>query len=1017
MSLRNQIIDTPDFIGNIESAQWRPNSAAAIVISGWTLCRESRPWVAIHASIFDRKIASAPPHERADVFAQFPDSPTNAASGFTLQLPRIETESNIDLWVEESTGDTHLVCTIPIVALAGRSAVLQVDRPLPVTRDPVPVLASRFPPDPPLFTVLLPVFNPVLHDLEECLKSLLSQTFPLWEARIVDDHSDSAEVTTLLDTFAQTDPRIKVTRLATNRGIADASNQGLAQAKGDWVVFLDHDDCLRPHALAAMAQVIGEPTAPDIVYSDEEKIAPDGSFRSLFLKPDWSPAFLRGVMYVGHLLGVRRSLLNQVGGLDPEFNGIQDYELMLRLSETNPDVRHIPQVLYQWRMAEKSSATVGNIKGDMDALQARAVQAHLARRGLTAKAVALSGHRACLIPPPDFEIPAFQRIQLPSERAWETLREIKDPSTAYVVVVSEAIDEMDDAAVATLLFNASVNHEAVFAPVLIAADELVVESGCTRDEYGHLIRIMRGYDPSADGYNGSLKCTREVFTHSGNVLVAHRDAWLRFLQWVRNAPSAPQTLAAALAESPLTPIVVADVAAKMKSRLLETQRCVGKIATCFPDPYWNPAFDPRFADYRLAIRHAPTELKFHFDHAIPSHTDDARISVRGWCLDAAGNAVAAAQVRIGDWIIPVQVGLPRPDVTAAFSSSCSERSGFETRFELPVGYHPIEFEVRCDPAAEWHPLASTAILVTPPDRRSDSPVHHESLIAFQLGLHPRHPPLPVKFTPFPRNAPTPAWPRLTVVTPSFQQGEFLPQTLDSVSENDLSGVEHIVRDGGSTDRSVPFLESHPAAHRRWVSAPDGGQAHAIKLGLADSTGAPEDLMAWINSDDFYTPGALDYVRSFFATNLDVDVLYGNRIVVNETGREINRWHLPPHSDAVLKLNDFVPQETLFWRRRIWEDVGGINPDFNFAMDWDLLLRFQAHGAKIVHVPAFLACFRVHASQKTSARMNDIGSVEIDRLRQRTWGRAFLATEIVNSPELINYLEHSHRLRQAAECTH
>ncbi|MFM1813546.1 MAG: Hyaluronan synthase [Pseudomonadota bacterium] len=86
------------------------------------------------------------------------------------------------------------------------------------------------------------------------------------------------------------------------------------------------------------------------------------------------------------------------------------------------------------------------------------------------------------------------------------------------------------------------------------------------------------------------------------------------------------------------------------------------------------------------------------------------------------------------------------------------------------------------------------------------------------------------------------------------------------------------------------------------------------------------------------------------------------------------------------MNDFVPQETLFWRRRIWDKVGGIDPSFRFAMDWDLLLRFQAAGAKIVRVPYFLACFRIHSAQKTSAQMHSVGQNEIDRLRERTFGR-------------------------------
>ena len=165
-------------------------------------------------------------------------------------------------------------------------------------------------------------------------------------------------------------------------------------------------------------------------------------------------------------------------------------------------------------------------------------------------------------------------------------------------------------------------------------------------------------------------------------------------------------------------------------------------------------------------------------------------------------------------------------------------------------------------------------------------------------------------------------------------------------------------------------------------------------------------MAWINSDDTYQPGALAYVAGYFARHPDVDVVYGNRILVDENSQEIGRWFLPKHDDAVLRLNDFVPQETLFWRRRVWDQVGGIDPSFKFALDWDLLLRFQAAGAKIVRVPYFLACFRVHAAQKTSAQMHDVGQREISLLRDRTQGRPFPPQELEQNPRLLSYLRRS-----------
>jgi GT2 family glycosyltransferase len=165
-------------------------------------------------------------------------------------------------------------------------------------------------------------------------------------------------------------------------------------------------------------------------------------------------------------------------------------------------------------------------------------------------------------------------------------------------------------------------------------------------------------------------------------------------------------------------------------------------------------------------------------------------------------------------------------------------------------------------------------------------------------------------------------------------------------------------------------------------------------------------MAWINSDDFYQPGALAYVADYFSRHPDVDVIYGHRIVVDEESREIARWFLPKHDAEVLRLNDFVPQETMFWRRRLWDKVSGIDPSFKFAMDWDLLLRFQAAGAKIVRVPYFLACFRVHSAQKTSAQMQSIGQLEINHLRERAQGRMIAPEELEKNSRLLRYLRRS-----------
>jgi hypothetical protein len=151
-------------------------------------------------------------------------------------------------------------------------------------------------------------------------------------------------------------------------------------------------------------------------------------------------------------------------------------------------------------------------------------------------------------------------------------------------------------------------------------------------------------------------------------------------------------------------------------------------------------------------------------------------------------------------------------------------------------------------------------------------------------------------------------------------------------------------------------------------------------------------MAWLNADDLLLPGALAYVARYFAAHPDVDVVYGNRIMIDERDGQIGLWVLPAHSDDALTYADYVPQETLFWRRHIWEAAGGrVDEQFSYALDWDLLIRFIGAGAKIKRLPRFLGAFRVHEAQKTTA-LQATGAIECDVIRQRVHGRPVLTRE-------------------------
>ena len=255
-----------------------------------------------------------------------------------------------------------------------------------------------------------------------------------------------------------------------------------------------------------------------------------------------------------------------------------------------------------------------------------------------------------------------------------------------------------------------------------------------------------------------------------------------------------------------------------------------------------------------------------------------------------------------------------------------------------------------------------------------------------LGVLLQHDPRPMIREEFPKLAAPPEWPAISVVTPAFRHVEFLERTMLSVLGQDYPRLEYFVMDGGSTDGSVEIIKKHASKLSGWVSEPDSGPADAINKGLARSTGG---IMTWLNSDDLWMPGMLSYVAAWFAAHPEVDVVYGHRIVVDEKDNQVGHWTLPRHDGEMLLWADYVPQETMFWRRRIWEKVGGhLDESFQFAFDWELLLRFQRAGARIVRLPYYMGCFRTHPSQKSTADAVTVGFPEMTRLRERELGSAF-----------------------------
>jgi GT2 family glycosyltransferase len=234
-------------------------------------------------------------------------------------------------------------------------------------------------------------------------------------------------------------------------------------------------------------------------------------------------------------------------------------------------------------------------------------------------------------------------------------------------------------------------------------------------------------------------------------------------------------------------------------------------------------------------------------------------------------------------------------------------------------------------------------------------------------------------------------PIISIVTPSLNHARYLGRTMQSVISQRYPRLEYVIQDGGSTDDTADLIHYFADKLTHYESAPDKGQADAINRGFAHTTG---EIMAYLNSDDMLLPGTLARVARYFVENPHVDAVYGHRLIVDEEDMEIGRWVMPPHEDAPLAWADFIPQESLFWRRRVWDKAGGyLDASFRFAMDWDLIVRLIKEGARFERIGRFLGSFRVHTKQKTSRQLTGLGFAEMDRIRVRCHGRSVSMTEI------------------------
>jgi GT2 family glycosyltransferase len=436
-------------------------------------------------------------------------------------------------------------------------------------------------------SIITALYNTPENFLRAMMESVLNQTYSNWELCLVDasDKKHSC-VQKIINSYARTDNRILYKKIKDNEGISDNTNIAVQMSSGEYLAFLDHDDTLTPDCIFEIVSLLNQNKDLDVIYSDQDKINEFGKVYEPFFKPDWSPDHFRGVMYVGHLLVVRKTIGEQVNWFNSSFDRIQDYEFLLRVSEITDKIGHIPKILYHWRAHSESIAQKSDAKGSISELQKVAVAKHLKRLGIAGMPDALSlPHRLQIFPLHNKDNPLVSII-IPTKNKADYLKRCIDSiiktsvNTNYeILIMDNDSDEMDtlnlfknyskkykqikvvrfkgkfnfskinnfgvshangdyiillnndteiitDDWIKNLLFYAMQDDIGVVGALLVFPDDTVQHAGCVLGFRGTADHVMRGWPATnCDGYFGSLCCAREVSAVTGACLMISKKLY------------------------------------------------------------------------------------------------------------------------------------------------------------------------------------------------------------------------------------------------------------------------------------------------------------------------------------------------------------------------------------------------------------------------------------------------------------------------------------------------------------
>lgn len=382
----------------------------------------------------------------------------------------------------------------------------------------------------PLISLVTPVFNTPLAYLRECIHSVQTQAYPYWELCLVNDGSHYPEILPYLKTCAQGDARIQLAHFPENRGICQATDQAIRMARGDYVAFLDHDDRLAPDALFHVAQMLMHFPNTDVIYSDRDMLSPEGiRFMHLF-KPSWSPETLLSGNYLFHLVTYRRELLYQLGGVRVGLEGSQDYDLILRATDTPITVRHLPKVLYHWRQHQHSVSLEHNVKEYAYLAGIRALQETLQRRSLQGEVSENQelwrGHYHIHLypPPPD----SYHVIYLSSlDHYAQQINQacLEHSQVLYLLILGPGLQPIHPQAIAELASWFQISQVGLVTGKVLDTQKKLLHTGLVQRPQGIPLALYEGFPETTAGYMATTSIVRNFSAPHPACCFIRRTLW------------------------------------------------------------------------------------------------------------------------------------------------------------------------------------------------------------------------------------------------------------------------------------------------------------------------------------------------------------------------------------------------------------------------------------------------------------------------------------------------------------